>query len=167
MTSLSIANGGDQRTSRAGRTWKRLSAGDRTVIALFLMVVVIAVAGPWLAPYPTMSANSSQRLLPPSTLHWFGTDENGMDVFSRLVAAPRTDVTIALVATLLSVLIGAPLGVLTGFFNPVRVESCRYLQRACFAFSMSYNPFPSSSWPWSSSQSEAPERKTSSWLSPS
>ena len=117
MTSLSIANGGDQRTSRAGRTWKRLSAGDRTVSALFLMVVVIAVAGPWLAPYSTMSADSAQRLLPPSTLHWFGTDENGMDVFSRLVAAPRTDVTIALVATLLSVLIGAPLGVLTGFFE--------------------------------------------------
>ena len=125
MTSLSIANGGDQRTSRAGRIWKRLSAADRTVIALFLIIVVIAVAGPWLAPYPTMLADSTQRLAPPSALHWFGTDENGMDVFSRVVAAPRTDVTIALVATLLSVLIGAPLGVLTGFFesSPRRIVS--------------------------------------------
>jgi peptide/nickel transport system permease protein len=125
MTALSIANGGDQRILRAGRIWKRLSAGDRTVIALFLMIVIVAVAGPWLTPYPTMSADSTQRLAPPSALHWFGTDENGMDVFSRLVAAPRTDVTIALVATLLSVLIGAPLGVLTGFFesSPRRIVS--------------------------------------------
>jgi peptide/nickel transport system permease protein len=125
MTSLSVANKTDQPTPRAWRIWERLSASDRTVIALFLMIVVIAVAGPWLARYPTMTADSTQRLLPPSTLHWFGTDENGMDVFSRLIAAPRTDVTIALVATLLSVLIGAPLGVLTGFFesSPRRIVS--------------------------------------------
>jgi peptide/nickel transport system permease protein len=117
MTSLSVASREDQRTPRTGRIWKRLTAADRTVIALFLMIVFIAVAGPWLAPYPTMSADPTQRLLAPSMQQWFGTDENGMDVFSRLVAAPRTDVTIALVATLLSVLVGAPLGVLTGFFE--------------------------------------------------
>jgi peptide/nickel transport system permease protein len=125
MTSLTVATRDDRRARRTGRTWKRLTAADRTVIALFLVIVVVAIAGPWLAPHPTMLADPTQRLLPPSMLHWFGTDENGMDVFSRLVAAPRTDVTIALVATLLSVLAGAPLGVLTGFFesSPRRIVS--------------------------------------------
>lgn len=97
--------------------WRRLSRFERVVSVLFVAIVVIAVVGPWLAPYPTTLANPAQRLLPPSAAHWFGTDENGMDVFSRLLAAPRTDVTIALVATALSVLIGAPLGVLAGFFE--------------------------------------------------
>lgn len=124
MTFLSMTSGNDQPT-RTARIWKRLSTGDKAVISLFMLIVLIAIVGPWLAPHPTMLADPTQRLLPPSLLHWFGTDENGMDVFSRLLAAPRTDVMIALVATLLSVLVGAPLGVLTGFFesSPRRIIS--------------------------------------------
>lgn len=103
--------------NHAGRLWGQLSGLERVVVVIFVVIVLIAAIGPWLAPQPTTTANPGQRLLPPGAAHWLGTDENGMDVLSRLLAAPRTDVTIALVATLLSVLIGAPLGVLAGYFE--------------------------------------------------
>ncbi len=105
---------------RLAAMWRRLSRFERIMSILFVIIIVVAVVGPWLAPYPTTLADPTSRLLPPSAAHWFGTDENGMDVFSRLIAAPRTDVTIALIATALSVLIGAPLGVLAGFFEGSR-----------------------------------------------
>lgn len=123
--SLAIPNSPNRSAPRATRVWRRFSTADKAVVLLFALIVVIAIVGPWLAPHPIMTADPSQRLLAPSAVHWFGTDDNGMDVFSRLLAAPRTDVTIALVATFLSVLIGAPLGVLTGFFesSPRRIVS--------------------------------------------
>ena len=50
-------------------------------------------------------------------MYWFGTDVNGMDVFSRCIAAYRTDLSIALAGALLSAIIGVPLGVFAGYFD--------------------------------------------------
>jgi peptide/nickel transport system permease protein len=85
--------------------------------AVVAVLLVLAVIGPAIAPQPTETASPGERLLPPSTAHWFGTDENGTDIFSRVLAAPRVDVVVALVATVLSVGIGAPLGAIAGFFE--------------------------------------------------
>src|SRR5262249_39672627 len=52
-----------------------------------------------------------------STKHWFGTDGSGLDIFSRVIAAPRIDVTIALAATALSLVIGSLIGLLASFFR--------------------------------------------------
>jgi len=103
----------------AARAWAGLGAFDRAIVAGFGFILVLTAFGPWLAPYPTMLADPARRLLPPSAAHWFGTDENGIDVFSRLIAAPRTDVSIALIATALSVAVGATLGVFAGYFEGV------------------------------------------------
>jgi peptide/nickel transport system permease protein len=85
-----------------------------------VIILILTAIGPLIAPYPTETANAAQRLQPPNTTHWLGTDENGIDIFSRILAAPRTDVLIAVIATALSVAIGAPLGVLTGYFEGAR-----------------------------------------------
>lgn len=105
------------RSARARRVWKGLSTFQRVILGAFLVILVLAVFGPMLAPFPTMLADPMQRLAAPGAKHLFGTDENGIDVLSRLLAAPRTDVTIALVATALSVAIGATLGVFAGYFE--------------------------------------------------
>jgi peptide/nickel transport system permease protein len=104
-------------SARARRIWSGLSTFQRVIFAAFLVILFLAAFGPVLAPLSTVSADPTQRLMPPSSAHLFGTDENGIDVLSRLLAAPRTDVTIALVATALSVAIGAGLGVFAGFFE--------------------------------------------------
>lgn len=105
------------RLVRMRRVWRGLSTFQRLIVGAFLLILFLAAFGPMLAPFPTMLADPLQRLTPPSTKHLFGTDENGIDVLSRLLAAPRTDVTIALVATALSVAIGATLGVFAGYFE--------------------------------------------------
>lgn len=79
--------------------------------------ILLAVFGPLLAPYPPMDANPGQQLLAPSGEHWFGTDDVGMDVFSRVIAAPRIDLGIALSATVLALAIGTAIGGIAGYFR--------------------------------------------------
>ena len=79
--------------------------------------ILLAVFGPLLAPYPPMEANPGQQLLAPSGEHWFGTDDVGMDVFSRVIAAPRIDLGIALSATVLALAIGTAIGGIAGYFR--------------------------------------------------
>jgi peptide/nickel transport system permease protein len=95
-------------------------------LPLFFVILILAVVGPIVAPQPTDTANLSQRLLAPSPLHWLGTDVNGMDIFSRILAAPRIDVIVAVLATAISVLVGAPLGVLAGSFEGSRRRITSY-----------------------------------------
>jgi len=97
-----------------------LSPLEWVAVAFFVVILLLAAVGPLIAPDPTETADPAQRLLGPSGAHWLGTDENGMDIFSRILAAPRTDVLIAVVATIICVAVGAPLGVLAGFFEGSR-----------------------------------------------
>ena len=85
------------------------------LVALFLF---LAVFGPWLAPYPedTLGAiNMGARLLPPSLEHWFGTDEMGADIFSRVIVGARTSLWIGVVITGIGAVIGVPLGIIAGY----------------------------------------------------
>jgi peptide/nickel transport system permease protein len=107
--------------------WSRLSHFDRAVLVVFVLVLIIAAIGPYIAPYPPTFADPLQRLVSPNREHPFGTDENGIDVLSRLIAAPRTDVLIAAIATTLSVAIGAPLGVVAGYFEGADRRAMRWI----------------------------------------
>jgi peptide/nickel transport system permease protein len=86
--------------------------------AFFIVFSLLMVLfGPLLAPYPPTTADPTAQLLPPSSKYWFGTDINGMCVFSRTIAAFRTDLFIALSGALLSLILGAPLGTFAGYFD--------------------------------------------------
>jgi peptide/nickel transport system permease protein len=107
--------------------WSRLSRFDRTFFVVFVLILILAAIGPYVAPYPPTFADPLQRLVSPNSAHPFGTDENGIDVLSRLIAAPRTDVLIAVIATTLSVAIGAPLGVVAGYFEGTDRRAMRWI----------------------------------------
>ena len=107
--------------------WSRLSRFERAVFVAFVLVLIIAALGPFVAPYPPTFADPLQRLVFPNGAHPFGTDENGIDVLSRLIAAPRTDVLIAVIATTLSVAVGAPLGVIAGYFEGADRRRMRWM----------------------------------------
>jgi peptide/nickel transport system permease protein len=79
--------------------------------------IVLAIFGPILAPYSPTEASPGQQLLPPSAAHWFGTDDVGMDVFSRVISAPRIDLGIALSATVLALTVGTTIGGIAGYFR--------------------------------------------------
>lgn len=83
---------------------------------VFLVVLAIVVA-PLVAPYGSTEVINGAQLSPPSTRHFFGTDINQMDVFSRVLAGTRIDVGIAFAATAAAFAIGFPLGVVSGYFS--------------------------------------------------
>jgi peptide/nickel transport system permease protein len=84
---------------------------------LFVLIVIAAVLGPYIVPYDPLASNTAMSLKPPSRAHWFGTDQLGRDVFSRVVAATRLDFIIAVFSVVLVFLIGGLAGVAAGFFG--------------------------------------------------
>jgi peptide/nickel transport system permease protein len=85
--------------------------------ALFLVFVVLAVLGPAIAPYDPLASNTAQALTGPSFHHWFGTDQLGRDILSRVIVATRLDLGMAIIAVALAFTGGTLLGLMAGFFG--------------------------------------------------
>ena len=97
---------------RAYSGWRSFARNRLAMVglAIVLALVAVAVLADVLAPYPPTVGELSQRLLPPSAAHFFGTDDQGRDIFSRLLHGSRiTLYVVALVAVL-----AAPVGLLVG-----------------------------------------------------
>jgi peptide/nickel transport system permease protein len=84
---------------------------------LFTFFVLIAIFGPWIAPYDPLASSTEFAMKPPSAAHWFGTDSLGRDILSRIMVAARLDFGIAVSAVAASFMIGSALGSLAGFFG--------------------------------------------------
>lgn len=99
--------------------WRIALARPRFALGYLIVfvVTVLAVLAPWIAPYSPITADPSRFLEPPSWSHWLGTDAVGMDIFSRTIYAPRVDLTIAILGTLISATIGSLIGALVGFYS--------------------------------------------------
>lgn len=85
--------------------------------ALFVLLALVAAIGPDIVPYNPLSSDTAHALKPPSVQHWFGTDQLGRDVFSRVVIATRLDLFIAVASVALVFLMGGLAGVAAGFFG--------------------------------------------------
>ena len=89
------------------------------VIGLLLvsMFVLCAVFAPWLSPQDPAQLNLSGRLLPPGHQHWFGTDELGRDIFSRIIYGARISMTVAVSVVSLSLAVGLLAGLASGYYG--------------------------------------------------
>lgn len=85
--------------------------------ALFVLIVLAAALGPALVPYDPLASNTDAALKPPSIEHWFGTDQLGRDVFSRVIVATGLDFFIAVTSVALVFVMGGLAGVAAGFFG--------------------------------------------------
>jgi len=85
--------------------------------SLFTLILFLAIFGPWITPYDPLATEAANTLKPPSWDHLFGTDHLGRDVFSRVIAATRLDLGIAVSAVALSFLLGSALGCSAGFWG--------------------------------------------------
>ena len=96
-----------------------VSENPITVVAfaLFLLIVLTAVFGPFLVPYDPLASDTVNKLQPPSMKHWFGTDQLGRDVFSRVIVATRLDLGISVAAVALSFVVGSVMGCSAGYFG--------------------------------------------------
>jgi peptide/nickel transport system permease protein len=84
---------------------------------MFLVILLCGLFGPWIVPYDPLASNTDSALQPPSAAHWFGTDQLGRDIFSRVIAATQLDLTIAIASVALVFVLGGLSGVAAGFFG--------------------------------------------------
>jgi peptide/nickel transport system permease protein len=85
--------------------------------AVFALLLLAALLGPSLAPIDPLASDTAAALQPPSAAHWFGTDQVGRDIFSRVLVATRLDMTIAISSVALVFVGGGLAGVASGFFG--------------------------------------------------
>ena len=85
--------------------------------ALFMLIVLAACSGHCIVPHDPLASDTAAALKPPSATHWFGTDQLGRDIFSRVIVATRLDFFIAIASVALVFLMGGLAGVAAGFFG--------------------------------------------------
>jgi peptide/nickel transport system permease protein len=101
------------------RALRRLSRRHSALLGLVVVVgfVVIALGAPWIAPYDPLATSWSAIRKAPSAAHWFGTDELGRDVLSRVVFGARASLLAGVVSVLISLSLGVPIGLAAGYIG--------------------------------------------------
>lgn len=99
----------------------RLRLTVTMVVAIVILAgwFVVAVGAPYIAPYDPDAVDILNMLAPPGAAHWFGTDQVGRDVFSRVLFAARIDVFLCVIGVLPPLLIGTTVGLVSGYFGGV------------------------------------------------
>jgi peptide/nickel transport system permease protein len=115
-----------RRAGRYGPAW----AGGVIVIG-WLMVALLA---PWITPYPPDAVHVTQRLLPPSAIHWLGTDVLGRDVFSRLLYGSRLSLLAGFSVVLLGAAVGTTVGIVAAWARGVWDEALMRLTDLVLCF---------------------------------
>jgi peptide/nickel transport system permease protein/oligopeptide transport system permease protein len=84
---------------------------------LILIIILLAILAPIIAPYGESEQDLLNRLSPPSSQHWFGTDELGRDVFTRILYGARVSLTIGIMPSIIALVVGVTLGLLAGYLG--------------------------------------------------
>ncbi len=115
--------------------WRELRHSRSFLIGMTIVLVwtVCAVAGYHIGPYTPFEQNLNAVNTAPSGSHWFGTDQVGRDVFSRVIAGARSVMLVAFAATLLGTILGTVLGLITGYLRGWVDESLSRLIDALLA----------------------------------
>ncbi|PKL20206.1 MAG: peptide ABC transporter [Spirochaetae bacterium HGW-Spirochaetae-4] len=109
----------EQQFSLYKDAFNRLIANKLAVIGLvvILAIFIIAIFGPYITPYDFLDQDLMARNQSPSMKHWFGTDDLGRDILSRVIYGARTAVIVAVSVTMLSLIIGMAIGALGGYLG--------------------------------------------------
>lgn len=100
---------------RLRRRWVRAQPVTFVAGTFLLLLVLVAVFAPTVAPFDPYAQSLADRLQSPSTEHWLGTDDYGRDALSRLIFGARISLTAAAQAVGLALVLGLPLGVIAGY----------------------------------------------------
>ena len=119
MEELGLSAGDLQASTLYRDAWNRLKKNKMAIASFFLLVIIalIAVFAPLIAPYDPYTQDLSRINEPPSSDHWFGTDDVGRDLFSRVVYGTRISMLVGVVCEAICVPIGVILGALAGYFG--------------------------------------------------
>jgi peptide/nickel transport system permease protein len=111
MTDISLDEG------RRVASWRLLLRNPVTMVSAVVLAVIvfIAVTANWIAPFGVNDVDVPNALRPPSGAHWFGTDELGRDVFSRVLVAVQASLRVSVVSVTFAVVVGVTIGVIAGY----------------------------------------------------
>jgi len=99
--------------------WQRLKRNKAAMLSLGIIILLLLVAllAPWIAPYPYDKVDFGNITKPPSREHLLGTDSLGRDVLSRLMYGARVSLSVSIVAQVVILLIGVPIGLISGYYG--------------------------------------------------
>jgi peptide/nickel transport system permease protein len=99
--------------------WQSFYTNKLAVIGLGIVIffIIIAIIAPWVAPYSYKDVVLVDRMQAPSSKHWFGTDDFGRDIFSRVLYGARISLWVGFFSVLGSVVIGTFLGIVAGYYG--------------------------------------------------
>jgi peptide/nickel transport system permease protein len=107
----------DARNADRVASWRLLAGNPVTVASAIVLsaVVVVALGAQWIAPFGINDVDVPNALRAPSGAHWFGTDELGRDVLSRVLVAVQASMRVAVVSVAFAVVVGVTIGVVAGY----------------------------------------------------
>ena len=121
--------------------WRRLKKNRLAMLGLFIILLMtfLAIFAPLVAPYDPIeqliwTEGKAARLAPPSAKHWFGTDLYGRDIMSRTIYGTRISLTIAVAASIVSLVIGVTLGAVAGYYGGRVDDFISWLINVIYAF---------------------------------
>jgi peptide/nickel transport system permease protein len=125
MTAITTASGGngtgaaDSSRLSAAHVWKMLKRRKQVAIGLAVLITLVCLAlfAPWVSDASPTAMHISHRLRAPGAQYWFGTDEFGRDLFTRVIHGGRVSLAVALLSVCFACCFGIVLGVLSGFFS--------------------------------------------------
>lgn len=122
--------------SRRAEVWSAVVANRLAVVGLVVLGVLVLAAlfGPLLAPYGMNQQNIPNRFASPSWSHWFGTDELGRDVFSRVLIAARGSLQVGAIAVGIALGLGVPIGLVAGYYGGAADAVLMRLMDIVFSF---------------------------------
>lgn len=99
--------------------WPRLKHKPFTIAGAIVILLLFAVSllAPYIAPYDPGALDLYNVLMPPSTEHWFGTDDLGRDLFSRVIYGTRISLKVGFISVGIAVIIGSTVGLLAGYYG--------------------------------------------------
>lgn len=105
--------------SQLKEMWGALRENTAAVVGLVIIVLLLLVAalGPLIMPYDPNLSDMSKSFIKPDIHHWFGTDQLGRDILSRIIAGARISLTVGLSAVIISLTLGVILGSIAGYFG--------------------------------------------------
>nr|WP_246438663.1 ABC transporter permease [Listeria portnoyi] len=100
--------------------WHFLLSEKRGLISIGILVLLALACGlAFLSPYDPNALSIQDKLLPPSSSHWFGTDDHGRDYFTRVLYGGRVSLTVGFLAMLIALVVGTVAGTISGFFGGI------------------------------------------------
>jgi len=119
MARITIDSTLEARHSAFAATWRRLARRKGAVLGLgfIALVVIVAVFAPLIAQFSPIVQNYKALKVGPSLVHWFGTDELGRDIFSRIAYGARASMLAGVSSVVIALVLGVPVGIASGYLG--------------------------------------------------